>query len=72
EQLSQVGTVYIHCKLGYSRSATIAVAWLVYNGTVDTLEDAIKQVYQTRPQVILNSETQEALQIWYSRFQQNR
>ncbi|WP_426774102.1 phosphatase PAP2/dual specificity phosphatase family protein [Proteus faecis] len=72
ERLSQVGTVYIHCKLGYSRSATIAVAWLVYNGTVDTLEDAIKQVYQTRPQVILNPETQEALQIWYSHFQQNR
>ncbi|WP_337232331.1 dual specificity protein phosphatase family protein, partial [Vibrio cholerae] len=37
EQLSQVGTVYIHCKLGYSRSATIVVAWLVNSGTVDTL-----------------------------------
>lgn len=70
--LSQYGSVYIHCKLGYSRSATVVVAWLVYCGEKPNLEEALKQVYQTRPQVILNKETQEALHIWYQRYKQRQ
>ncbi|MEQ4925129.1 phosphatase PAP2/dual specificity phosphatase family protein [Proteus hauseri] len=72
EKLNQQGTVYIHCKLGYSRSATVVVAWLVYSGKAQDLAEALQQVYAARPQVILNPETREALQIWYSHFQQDK
>ncbi|QAV23978.1 hypothetical protein PH4a_11785 [Proteus hauseri] len=72
EKLIQQGTVYIHCKLGYSRSATVVVAWLIYSGQAQDLTEALKQVYDARPQVILNQETQQALQIWYNNYLKNQ
>ncbi len=48
DQLAKFGTVYIHCKLGYSRSATVAVAWLVHHGDATNIEEAIALVEQAR------------------------
>ena len=68
DELSQQGTVYIHCKLGYSRSATIAAAWLVHSGAAENIEDAINLIERARPQVVLNSATIEQLICWYDQF----
>ncbi|QCJ70288.1 hypothetical protein C9446_10720 [Providencia heimbachae] len=72
DELAQSGAVYIHCKLGYSRSATVAVAWLVHNGTANNITEAITIVEQARPQVVLNSATVEQLNIWYQQFHTKR
>ncbi|EJD6581628.1 phosphatase PAP2/dual specificity phosphatase family protein [Providencia rettgeri] len=72
DQLAKFGTVYIHCKLGYSRSATVAVAWLVHHGDATNIEEAIALVEQARPQVILNAATKEQLNYWYTQYHLNR
>ncbi|MGO2304304.1 MAG: phosphatase PAP2/dual specificity phosphatase family protein [Providencia sp.] len=72
DTLVKSGTVYIHCKLGYSRSATVAVAWLVHNSTAKNIEEAIKIVKQARPQVVLNAATVSQLCQWYEQFQMKR
>lgn len=71
-ELSQYGSIYVHCKLGYSRSATVVVAWLVYSQKVTDLESALSCVYRARPQIILTKETLAALQIWYEEYKQAR
>ncbi|MTC38242.1 hypothetical protein GKR70_06790 [Providencia alcalifaciens] len=72
DKLAQSGTVYVHCKLGYSRSATVVVAWLVHQNMEKNIEDAIAQVERVRPQVILNSATIEQLHHWYQQFHVQR
>ncbi|SQI35300.1 Predicted protein tyrosine phosphatase [Providencia alcalifaciens] len=72
DKLAQSGTVYVHCKLGYSRSATVVVAWLVHQNMAKNIEDAIAQVERVRPQVILNSATIEQLHHWYQQFHVQR
>jgi len=43
------GTVYMHCGLGYSRSATIAAAYLIHSGRAADVEDACKTVQRLHP-----------------------
>lgn len=72
DDLAQHGAVYIHCKLGYSRSATVAVAWLVHHGDAQTIDKAVEMVEHARPQVILNPATKEQLNNWFARYHLNR
>ena len=68
DRLAQSGSVYVHCKLGYSRSATVVVAWMVHQNMAENIDEAIAHVEQVRPQVILNSATVEQLHHWYQQF----
>lgn len=47
------GKVYIHCGLGYSRSAALAVVELLRIGAAKSVEEAVAQVQAARPQVKL-------------------
>ncbi len=54
EQMRQQhGSVLVYCALGYSRSATVIVAWLLETGRSATLDDAIACVRRARPNVVL-------------------
>lgn len=68
DELAESGTIYVHCKLGYSRSATVAAAWLVHSQQSKTIDDAIALIAQARPKVILNSATLEQLHYWYQHY----
>ena len=72
DKLAKSGAVYIHCKLGYSRSATVAVAWLVHRGKAKNIDDAVKIVNEARPQVVLNAATVTQLGLWYEQFHLKR
>lgn len=72
DELAQHGAVYVHCKLGYSRSATVAVAWLVHHGDAKTISEAIEIVEHARPQVVLNPATNEQLMKWFMQYHSNR
>jgi protein-tyrosine phosphatase len=48
------GQVYVHCGGGFGRAAVIAAALLVKNGA--SVDDAVQQVRQARPEIGLNSE----------------
>jgi predicted protein tyrosine phosphatase len=55
------GAVYIHCKIGYSRSAAVAGAYLLAQGDVLTTEEAIHRLRQARPSIILRREAMAVL-----------
>ncbi len=52
------------CALGYSRSATAAVAWLVASGTSECVDLAILQLLRIRPQVRLSEAHRVRLAEW--------
>jgi len=51
--------IYVHCKGGFGRAATMAVGLLVLRGSA--LDDAVEQVRGARPEMRLNSEQLEWL-----------
>jgi protein-tyrosine phosphatase len=58
---SQNGAVYIHCKIGYSRSAAAVSAYLIMSGKVKTAEQAFAMIRRARPSVIIRPEVRSAL-----------
>lgn len=56
------GTVYVHCKIGYSRSAAAVGAYLLASGQVTTVADVVAHLRQVRPALIVRPEVWKALQ----------
>lgn len=50
------GTVYVHCKIGYSRSAALVASWLMNVGDATTTEEAIGRIRAVRPSVVVRPE----------------
>lgn len=61
ERESASGTVYVHCKIGYSRTAAVAAAWLLRSGLASSVSDAIDFVRRARPRVVIRREVLAAL-----------
>ncbi|WP_339409324.1 phosphatase PAP2/dual specificity phosphatase family protein [Pseudomonas sp. EA_35y_Pfl2_R5] len=61
EELRQHGPLLVYCALGYSRSATAIAAWLLHTGRCKDVADALAQLRQARPQVVLGAAQQHAL-----------
>ncbi|MCE9555048.1 MAG: dual specificity protein phosphatase family protein, partial [Planctomycetes bacterium] len=55
------GAVYIHCALGYSRSACIVAAYLLKTGQAESPEMAIEILRRSRPQLVLRRDTMKIL-----------
>jgi protein-tyrosine phosphatase len=55
------GTVYVHCKIGYSRSAAVVGAYLLASGESGTVEEAVARLRKARPSIIIRPEAEEAL-----------
>jgi protein-tyrosine phosphatase len=56
EEESRKGIVYIHCKIGYSRTAAAAGAYLLRSGKVDTVPEAVGLLRKIRPTMIVRPE----------------
>ena len=56
------GIVYVHCKIGYSRSAAAIGAWLLATGQVPTVDAAMARLRKARPTIIVRPEIIDALQ----------
>jgi len=55
------GTVYVHCKIGYSRSAAAVGAYLLASGQATTVANVVERLRQARPSIIVRPEVWEAL-----------
>ena len=58
---SREGIVYIHCKIGYSRTAAAAAAYLLQTGKVSSVSEAIAFLRRVRPAIVVRSEVASAL-----------
>ena len=55
------GIVYVHCKIGYSRSAAAVAAALISTGQVHGVEEAVARLRQVRPSIVIRPEILSAL-----------
>jgi len=55
------GVVYVHCKIGYSRSAAVAGAYLLVARLARTTDEAMTAIRRARPSVIVRPEAVAAL-----------
>ena len=58
---SRSGIVYVHCKIGYSRTAAAAAAYLLRTGTARSVSEAIDLLRKARPTIIVRPEIVAAL-----------
>ena len=64
---SRNGAVYVHCKIGYSRSAAAVAAYLIVSGKAKTAEEAFTIIRRVRPSIVIRSEVISALSEFASR-----
>ncbi|UVJ42928.1 phosphatase PAP2/dual specificity phosphatase family protein [Pseudomonas sp. LS1212] len=62
ETLRTEGSLLVCCALGYSRSATAVVAWLLHSGRAASVEQAIALVAAARPGIVLRQAHHQALE----------
>lgn len=55
------GAVYVHCKIGYSRSAAVVGSWLLDAGLAATAEEAVARMRAARPTLAVRPEAWAAL-----------
>jgi membrane-associated phospholipid phosphatase len=55
------GTVLIHCKVGYSRSAVVVGAYLLKAGHSRSADDALASLRAVRPSIVIRPEAELAL-----------
>jgi len=60
-QHAATGTVYVHCKIGYSRSAAAVGAHLLAAGQAGTVGDAEARLRRARPSIVIRPEVMDAL-----------
>ena len=55
------GLVYVHCKIGYSRSAAVVGAYLLASGHARTADEAVTILRRARPSIVVRPEAYAAL-----------
>jgi predicted protein tyrosine phosphatase len=55
------GPIYVHCKIGYSRSAALVAFWLMTVGDATTPEQALARIRTVRPRLVVRPEVISAL-----------
>src|SRR5713101_7637751 len=53
---SETGIVFVHCKIGYSRSAAAVAAYLIMSGKASNAEEAITMIRRARPSIVIRPE----------------
>ena len=66
------GVVYIHCKIGYSRSAAAVAAYLIVSGKAKTAEEAFTIIRRVRPSAVIRPEVMSALSEFAARPRSSR
>jgi hypothetical protein len=63
-----MGCVYVHCKIGYSRSAAVVLAWLIVSGRASSTHEATAMLRKVRPSVVIRPEIVPAVAAFVTAF----
>ena len=66
---SETGIVFVHCKIGYSRSAAAVAAYLIMSGKASNAEKAKTIIQRARPSIVIRPEITAALAQFGHRFE---
>jgi len=55
------GTVYVHCKIGYSRPAAVVACYLLASGKIQTSDEAMQRLRKVRPSIVIRPEARRAI-----------
>jgi membrane-associated phospholipid phosphatase len=55
------GVVYVHCKIGYSRSAAIVGSYLIATGEAPTADEAMARLRAVRPSIVIRPEAERVI-----------
>ena len=58
---AETGIVYVHCKIGYSRTAAVAAAYLLRSRLAASVSEALDLVRSARSAVVIRPEVLAAL-----------
>jgi protein-tyrosine phosphatase len=58
---ARTGVVYVHCKIGYSRTAAVVGAHLLASGRVSSVAEAAACLRRARASIVIRPEAMEAL-----------
>ena len=58
------GVVYVHCKIGYSRTAAVVGAYLLAAGESGTVDEAVARMRAARPSLVVRPEARAALRAY--------
>ena len=64
DEHSPDGIVYVHCKIGYSRSAAAVAAYLLGTGRAASVQSALAMIRNSRPSIIIRPEIVQVLAEW--------
>jgi protein phosphatase len=64
--------VYVHCKVGYSRTAAVAGAYLLKSGQAEGVEQAVGMLRQARRGMIIRPEALQSLEEFARRLRESR
>ena len=64
--------VYVHCKVGYSRTAVVAAAVLLDGGRATSADDAVALLRRARPSLIVRPEARRAIEAYHRRLLDRR
>jgi len=63
-KLKDAGTVYVHCKAGRTRSATLVACYLIQKNKWEPVE-AVRHIQNCRPHILLGPKQNQAIRIYY-------
>lgn len=61
KERAEKGTVYVHCKVGYSRTAAAVGAYLLRYAKARDVDDVVRMLEAARPGIVVRPEVREAL-----------
>jgi protein-tyrosine phosphatase len=69
---AKTGQVYVHCKIGYSRSAAAVAAYLIMSGQASGATEAVATIRAARPAVRIRPEIAAALEEFARTFRESK
>ncbi len=61
ERKDSGGIAYLHCKIGYSRTAAVAGSYLLHSGRAADADEAIARLRKARPSMVIRPEAEATI-----------